>query len=139
MTILSPNTLITANFASGQVDFAIDPPDFQVLVSSLAGISVQTAKTADYTIALTDIGTLIPMNSASAHTFFINTDAAVNFDIGSIVYFWRRGAGTLTITATTPGTTTLLTPTTATALDQYAIINALKTAANEWLLGGRLT
>lgn len=139
MTISSPDTINTTLFQDGQASFSLVPSRVRVAVDSLSGLFIQTAKTADYTVALTDRGTLIPMNSASAHVFFINTDALVAFDLGTMLYFWRRGVGTLTITATTPGTTTVLTPSSATARAQYSVITAFHTAANEWLLGGDLT
>jgi hypothetical protein len=139
MAILSADGLVTTVFQASQPNLSIDSSDMRLAVESLSSIVVQTAKTADYTIALTDRNTLIPMNSAAAHTFFINTDAAVAFEIGAIVYFWRRGTGSLTITATTPGTTTILTASSATARAQFSVVTAQHTAANEWLLGGDLT
>ena len=140
MTVSSPDTINTTLMQDGQSAGSITPSDMRVLVDSLAGIAAPAPKTANYTCALTDRGTCLEMNSSSNFTFFINTDAAVNFDIGTVLEFYRMGTGTVTITATTPGTTTINTPTgTSTLRAQYSHASARKRAANIWVLAGDLT
>ncbi len=68
------------------------------------------------------------------------TDASVNFDIGTVLNIYMKGAGITTITATTPGTTgvvsagvTIGSP----VLSRYKIASAIKLAANSWtVIGG---
>ena len=140
MTISSIDTIDTTLIQDGQAAGSITPADIRVVTNSLAGKFSPAAKTGDYTLALTDRGTRLEMNSASNFSFFINTDAAVNFDVGAVIEFCRMGAGTVTIAATTPGTTTLRSPTgTFTIRAQYSHASVIKRAANEWVLSGDLT
>lgn len=140
MTISSIDTVDTTLIQDGQATGSITPADIRIMNNSLAGIFSPAAKTADYTCALTDRGTCLEMNSASNFSFFINTDAAVNFDVGTVLEFCRMGTGTVTIAATTPVTTTLRSPTaTFTIRAQYASVSVRKRAANEWILSGDLT
>lgn len=140
MTISSPDTISTTLIQDGQAAGSITPSDIRVLTDSLAGVFSPAAKSANYTCALVDRGTCLEMSSASNFSFFINTDAAVAFDVGAVIEFCRMGAGTVTIAATTPGTTTLRSPTgTFTIRAQYSTASVRKRAANEWVLSGDLT
>ncbi len=143
MTIESPATsadVTTGRIRDGQAVGSIDPADMRILIDSAAGVSSPAAKTGDYTCALIDRGTCLEMNSASNFSFFINTDANVNFDVGTVVEFCRMGTGTVTIAATTPATTTLRSPTgTFTIRAQYSHVSVRKRAANEWVLSGDLS
>jgi hypothetical protein len=77
--------------------------------NGLPAFTVQTAKTADYTAASGDeYQQLIPMNKATAIAFKIPTDATYNFAIGTVITVLNIGAGALTISAVTSGTTTIL-------------------------------
>jgi hypothetical protein len=102
-------------------------------------INAQTGTT--YTAALADAtNTIVTMDNASANTFNIPTDASVNFDIGTVLNIYMKGAGVTTITATTPGTTgvvsagaTIGSP----VLARYKTASAIKLAANSWtVIGG---
>ena len=57
-----------------------------------------SAKTASYTLAAADAGTVIQMNSASSTTITVNTSL---FTAGDIVKIYNIGAGTCTVTAGT--------------------------------------
>lgn len=140
MTIESPNTIATTRFQDGQPDGSISEADARVLIDSACGVFTPAAKTADYTVGLADRGTCLEMNSSSNFSFLINTDAAVNFDVGTVIEFCRMGTGTVTIAATNVGVTTLLSPTgTFTLRAQYSHASARKRAANVWIVAGDLT
>jgi len=99
------------------------------------------AKTANYTIASGDEGKLFTMNSASATTFSIPTDATFDFAIGTTINFvWITGAGQPSIAAVTPGTTTIISTGASAVAPKLRVANSaatcLKLAANNWLVTG---
>jgi hypothetical protein len=99
------------------------------------------AKTANYTIASGDEGKLFTMNSASATTFSIPTDATFDFAIGTTINFvWITGAGQPGIAAVTPGTTTIISTGASSVAPKLRVANSaatcLKLAANSWLVTG---
>jgi hypothetical protein len=100
-----------------------------------------SAKTAAYTIANGDQGYLFSMNNAATQAFTIPTDATFNFAIGTEVNFvWITGAGQPTISAVTPGTTTVISTGATSATPKLRVVNsaatAIKLAANSWLVVG---
>jgi len=99
------------------------------------------AKTANYTIATGDEGKLFTMNSASATTFSIPTDATFDFAIGTTINFvWITGAGQPDIAAVTPGTTTIISTGASAVAPKLRVANSaatcLKLSANNWLVTG---
>lgn len=102
-------------------------------------INAQTGTT--YTAVIGDAtNTLVTMDNASANTFYIPTDASVAFDVGTVLNIYMKGAGVTTITATTPGTTTVVSAGLtigSPVLARYKIASAIKLAANSWtVIGG---
>ena len=112
------------------------------IFNGLPAFTVQTAKTVDYTAASGDeYQQLIPMNKATAVAFNIPTDATYNFPIGTVITVLSIGVGTVTISAVTPGTTTVLSAGTVAAsptLAQYKSAACIKTAANAWYVVGAI-
>ena len=110
------------------------------IFNGLPQFAVQTAKTADYTAASGDeYQQLIPMNKATAIAFKIPTDATYNFPVGTVITVLNIGAGTCTISAVTPGTTTVLSAGGTAAsptVTQYKSAACIKTAANVWYVVG---
>ena len=102
--------------------------------NGLPAFTVQTAKTADYTAASGDeYQQLVQMNKATAVAFKLPTDATYNFAVGTVITVLNIGAGTLTISAVTPGTTTVLSGGSVAAsptLAQYKSAACIKTPAN---------
>jgi hypothetical protein len=81
------------------------------------------------------------MNKATAIAFKIPTDASVNFEIGTVLTVLNIGAGLCTISAVTPGTTTVLSAGATAAsptLAQYKSAACIKTAANTWYVVGAI-
>ena len=111
-------------------------------VNGLVTFTVNTAQTADYTAVLTDqYQTLTPMNKATAIAFKIPTNASVAFPVGTALTILNIGAGTCTISATTSGTTTVLSAGTVAAsptLAQYKTAVCIKTATDTWYVAGAI-
>jgi hypothetical protein len=106
---------------------------------SLSVVTTNT-QTGDYTIVLTDAwNKAILMNKATAVALKIPTDASVAFPTGTVINVINIGAGTLTISAVTPGTTTVSSaaavPASPTLL-QYSACSVVKIGANSWVAIG---
>jgi hypothetical protein len=110
--------------------------------NGLPAFEVQTAKTADYTVASGDeYQQLIPMNKSSAANFNIPTDATYNFPIGTVITVLNQATNAVTIKAVTSGTTTVLSAGAVAAqptLAQYKSAACIKTAANAWYVVGAI-
>ena len=110
-------------------------PDMNALVSF--DISTQTA---DYTAVLADsYQELVLMNKATAIAFKIPTDASVAFPTGTVLTVLNIGAGTCTISAVTPGTTTVNSAGATSAsptISQYRSAVCMKLSANNWVVVG---
>jgi hypothetical protein len=108
--------------------------------NGLPTFTVQADKTTDYTAASGDeYQQLIPMNKATAIAFKIPTDATYAFPTGTVITILNKGVGTCTISAVTPGTTTVLSSGGVAAsptLAQYKTAVCIKTAANAWYVTG---
>jgi hypothetical protein len=152
ITAITAGTGLSGGGTSGDVSLSIDST-----VATLTGTQTLTnktltspyvnlgysAKTASYTTVLGDNGTLLSMNSSSATTFSIPTNASVAYPIGAQINFaWITGAGQPTISAVTPGTTTILsTGSTSTAPKLRAVnsaATAIKILTDTWLVVGDL-
>ena len=108
--------------------------------NGLVAYTVNADATADYTAVIADAyQVLVPMNKATAVAFKIPTDASVAFPVGTAITILNKGAGTVTISAVTSGTTTVLSAgatAAAPTLAQYKTAVAIKTAANTWYVVG---
>lgn len=110
------------------------------MFNGLVAFTVDSDQTADYTAVLDDAyQTLVPMNKATAVAFKIPTDASVAFPVGTAITVLNKGAGAVTISAVTSGTTTVLSAgavAAAPTLAQYKTAVCIKTAANTWYVVG---
>jgi hypothetical protein len=109
-------------------------------VNGLITFTVGSDQTADYTAVLTDqYQVLVLMNKATAIAFKIPTNASVAFPVGTAITILNKGAGAVTISATTSGTTTVLSAGTVAAsptLAQYKTAVCIKTATDTWYVAG---
>jgi hypothetical protein len=109
-------------------------------VNGLITFTVGSDQTADYTAVLTDqYQVLVPMNKATAIAFKIPTNASAAFPVGSAITILNKGLGTCTISATTSGTTTVLSAGAVAAsptLAQYKTAVCIKTATDTWYVAG---
>jgi len=108
--------------------------------NSLTAFTVDADATADYTAVLDDqYQVLVPMNKATAVAFKIPTNASVAYPIGTAITVLNKGAGTVTISAVTSGTTTVLSAGAVAAsptLAQYKTAVCIKTATDVWYVVG---
>jgi hypothetical protein len=112
------------------------------MYNGLTTFTVGTANTTDYTAVLADQYQVLEiMNKATAIAFNIPTNASVAFPIGTALTVLNIGAGTCTISAVTPGTTTVLSAGGTAAsptLAQYKTAVCLKTATDTWYVVGAI-
>ncbi len=110
--------------------------------NSLPTFTVGTANTADYTAVLADQYQVLEiMNKATAIAFKLPTNASVAFPIGTAITVLNIGAGTCTISAVTPATTTVLSAGATAAsptLGQYKSAVCIKTATDTWYVVGAI-
>jgi hypothetical protein len=112
------------------------------MFNGLVTFTVGTDQTVDYTLVSTDqYQTIVPMNKATAIALKIPTNASVAFPVGTAITVLNKGAGTCTISATTSGTTTVLSAGTTAAsptLGQYKTAVCIKTATDTWYVSGAI-
>ncbi len=112
------------------------------MYNSLVSFSINSDATADYTAVIADAyQVLVPMNKATAVAFKIPTNASVAFPVGTVITVLNKGAGLCTISATTSGTTTVLSAGATAAsptLAQYKTAACIKTATDTWYVVGAI-
>jgi hypothetical protein len=116
-----------------------------VLTSSTMNSLVQfdvVTQTGDYTATTNDnYQEIFLMNKATAIAFKLPTNATTAFPIGTVLTVLNIGAGTCTISAVTPGTTTVLSAGAVAAsptLAQYKSAACIKTATDAWYVVGAI-
>jgi hypothetical protein len=112
------------------------------IYNSLTAFTVGSDQTADYTAVLADqYQVLVPMNKATAVAFKIPTNASVAFPVGTAITVLNKGAGAVTISAVTSGTTSVLSAGAVAAsptLAQYKTAVCIKTAIDTWYVVGAI-
>ena len=116
-----------------------------VLTSSTMNSLVQfdvVTQTADYTATTNDnYQEIFLMNKATAIAFKIPTDATTNFPIGTVLTVLSIGVGVTTISAVTPGTTTVASAAAVSAsptLTQWKSAACVKIGVNSWVILGAI-
>jgi hypothetical protein len=108
--------------------------------ASFAGLTVNAQTGLTYTAVKADgLNAIVTMDNAAANTFSIPTDATYNFPVGTTLLVYMKGAGVTTITAVTPGTTTVVSAGAtigSPVLARYKSAAAIKLAANSWTVVG---
>lgn len=105
------------------------------------GTSTPTFSSNAYTLVSGDAGKLLlASNSSTAGTVNVPTNASVAFATGTQITIIQTGSGQLTVSATTPATTTILS-TGATAASpkcrvQYSAVTLVKTGTDTWYAFG---
>ena len=107
-----------------------------------AGVAVGQAvdldrKTADYTLALTDAGKVIEINSGSSENVTIPPNSSVAFPTGTQIVIVRLGAGAVVIVEGA-GVTTRSDGDKAKIKSQYSSCVLIKHETNEWYILGNL-
>ena len=113
------------------------------MYNGLVTFDVQADITADYTAVIGDsYQVLDSMNKATAIAYKIPTNASVAFPIGTVLNILNKGAGVCTISATTSGTTTILSAgavAAAPTLAQYKMAACVKVATDIWYVVGAIS
>jgi hypothetical protein len=116
--------------------------DFTWIEQDDTTLAINAQTGASYTPVLADgVNTIITMDNAGANTFNIPTDASVAFGIGTVLLVYQKGVGVTTITATTPGTTTVVSAGAtigSPVLARYKSAACIKLAANSWTVIGAI-
>jgi hypothetical protein len=99
---------------------------------------IMNTQSSGYTLVLTDAAKQVEMNSGSANSLLIPTDASVAFPVGTTIIVVQLGTGQTTISAVTPGTTTVRYTPGNKLRTQYSTATLVKRAANDWILSGDL-
>ena len=105
--------------------------------SASAALAFNAQTGATYTFVLADADNkLVTASNASAQTYSIPTNATTAFPVGTQLNIIQIGAGQVTISAATPGTTTVVS-TGATAASpkcraQYSAITLIKRDTDSW-------
>ena len=124
-----------ANFSTTMTNaLALKASKVELAAATLASFN---NKTTSYTLVLGDEGNVVEMESASANTVTIPTNASVAFNIGSSVDVFQKGAGQTTIAAAS-GVTILNTPGLK-FRDRYSMATLIKRDTNTWIVSGDLT
>jgi hypothetical protein len=112
------------------------------MYNGLVTFDVQADITADYTAVLADsYQVLDSMNKATAIAYKIPTNASVAFPVGTVLNILNKGVGVCTISATTSGTTTILSAgavAAAPTLAQYKMAACVKVATDTWYVVGAI-
>jgi hypothetical protein len=108
--------------------------------NSLPTFTIGAAQTADYTAVLADQYQVLEiMNKATAIAFKIPTNASVAFPVGTAITVLNIGVGTCTISAVTPGTTTVTSAGAVSAsptLGQHKSAVCIKLSSDSWVVVG---
>ena len=130
-------TALTDETGSGANVFATSP----TITTPIIVQSINAQTSAAYVTVAADAGAIVTVSNASANTFKLPTNASVAYAIGSTITLIQIGAGATTISAVTPGTTTVLS-TGATAaspvLAQYKSATCIKTGTDAWYVVGAI-
>lgn len=109
-------------------------------MNTLVAFDITADKTVDYTAVIADqYQQLISMNKATAIAFKIPTNASVAFAVGTVITVLNKGVGLVTISAVTPGTTTVLSAGATAAsptVAQYKSAACIKVATDTWYVVG---
>jgi hypothetical protein len=110
--------------------------------TSFVGVALNAQTGATYTAVLSDgLNKVVTMDNAGANDFLIPTDASVAFPTGTVLNVYCKGAGTTTIEAVTPGTTTVTSAGTVAAsptISTKKAASCIKIAANSWIVVGNI-
>lgn len=124
--------------APGDSDTSIATTEFvtNFAATALLGINSQTGTT--YTLALSDLNTIVECNNASPFTLTVPLNATVALPVGWYTYFVQYGAGQVTVNPAT-GAVTIKNSSSLTSRAQNSFLGLAKVATDTWLLWGDMT
>lgn len=108
----------------------------QSALNAKAPLVVSTnTQAGSYTLALSDLGAVIEINSSSATTITIPANASVAFPVGAMIGFRQYGTAQITI-AGAAGVTLRSRGGALKTAGQYSEGSITKRAADEWIISG---
>lgn len=129
LTVVEPTAdrTITLPNASGTVD--------------LQELSFNPQTSTAYIFALSDQSKMITASNSLSQTYSIPTNASVAFPIGTQIHIIQTGSGQVTISAATPGTTTVVSSSSIDANNpkirvQYSSATCIKAGTDLWYVIG---
>jgi len=112
------------------------------MYNGLTSFTIGADNTSDYTAVLADSYQVLEvMNKATAIAFKLPTNATAAIPVGTVITVLNKGVGLCTISAVTPGTTTVLSAGAVAAsptLAQYKTAACIKTATDTWYVVGAI-
>jgi hypothetical protein len=115
---------------------------FPAMVNDVAAVATTASAVAvtgtSYTLILTNAGKILECSNAGTQTISIPTDAAVAFDIGSVILLERHGAGAVVADAVAGVTLNGVTSGAVNLRAQWSSAYLRKTAADAWVIFGDL-
>jgi len=128
---------ISAAYTDGQVLSASNVNQIAGGVNDLAALQLNAQTGTTYTLVLGDAAKTITLTNASAITLSVPTNASVAFAVGTQILLYQGGAGQVTVSAVTPGTTSIRSNGSKTKINgQYGVVCLMKLATDEWVLFG---
>ena len=113
------------------------------MYNGLITFEIGTDQSADYTAVIGDgYQKLVPMNKATAVAFKIPTNASVAYPVGTVLNILNKGAGTVTISAVTSGTTSIISAGATSAAPTLGTAKAaacIKVATDTWYVVGAIS
>ena len=147
-TITTPTLTLaaTSSTTSGRVSFDATADKLYVgdgtsAIEFASSTLITNARTASYTLVLTDKDKLVEVSVASANTVTIPTNDSVAFPIGTQVNILQTGAGQTTISGTSGVTVNSTGATTASPKlrAQWSSATAVKRDTNSWVVIGDIS
>jgi len=131
---------ISAAYTDGQVLSASNVNQIAGGVNDLAALQLNAQTGTTYTLVLGDAAKTVTLTNASAITLSVPTNASVAFAVGTQILLYQGGAGQVTVSAVTPGTTSIRSNGSKTKIaGQYGVVCLMKLATDEWVLFGNTT
>ena len=109
--------------------------DIKALDAADKSMGTPNAKTASYTLVLSDAGKAVQVTTAAASTVTIPPNSSVAFPVGTVIEIDQMGAGTVSVVAGA-GVTVRSRNGLLNLGGQYAAATIRKIATDEWLLVG---
>lgn len=99
------------------------------------------ARTASYTLTLSDQSKIIEVNSSSATTIGVPLDATVNFPVGTYIVVLQTGTGQVTIdpAISIDGSVTINSTPGLKTRTQWSMVTLIKRGTNLWVAAGDIT